>query len=74
MVKAQLIPNMLGFIGVFGMLGISVIVGMTYGPIIGTLSVYGVLPVFILVCSALFRQYTHSAGRKLAQIEASKYL
>jgi hypothetical protein len=74
MVKAQLIPNMLGFIGVFGMLGLSTFVGMVQGPIIGILVVYGVLPVFILICYALFRRYAYSAGRTLAQVEASKYL
>ncbi|MFX1369288.1 MAG: hypothetical protein ACFFAY_11855 [Promethearchaeota archaeon] len=74
MVKAQLIPNMLGFIGVFGMLAISAFVGTTRGLIIGILAAYGVLPVYILLCYILFRQYAHSAGRKLALIEASKYL
>ncbi|NHI82853.1 MAG: hypothetical protein EAX81_00930 [Candidatus Thorarchaeota archaeon] len=73
-VRAQVIPYILGYAGVFGMLGIGTLVGAVQGALIGILSVYIFLPIYAAICYFLFRRYSHSAGVKLAQIEASKYL
>ncbi len=64
--RAQFLPMMLGFVGVFGI----VLVGGFINPIYSYLAA----PAFIGLCYALYRNYSHSAGVKLAQIEASKYL
>ena len=74
MVRAQVVPYILGYAGVFGMLGIGAFVGAIYGILFGVLSVYIFLPLYAALCYFLFRRYSHSAGVKLAQIEASKYL
>ncbi|NHJ13063.1 MAG: hypothetical protein EAX95_05265 [Candidatus Thorarchaeota archaeon] len=73
-VRAQVIPYILGYTGVFGMLGIGAFVGFAQGSTIGILSVYLFLPLYAAICYFLFRRYSYSAGVKLAQIEASKYL
>jgi hypothetical protein len=74
MLRAQLVPYILGYIGVYSMIGAAAFIGGFYGELLGTLSAYAVLGVFSLVCYLLFNRYSRSAGVKLAQIEASKYL
>jgi hypothetical protein len=74
MLRAQLIPYLLGYIGIYSIIGVAALAGGLYGDLLGTLSAYAVLGVFSLVCYLLFNRYSHSAGVKLAQIEASKYL
>jgi hypothetical protein len=64
--KAQLIPNILGFIG------FSIILG--FGAFLGLLYSYVATILFAALCYYLFRNYTHRAGVRLAQIEASEYL
>ena len=66
MLRAQLLPNLIGFMGV----GILLSVGIFVNP----LYTYLILPVFGLICIQIMRSYTKSAGRKLQTIEASKYL
>ncbi|MFW9908568.1 MAG: hypothetical protein ACFFEF_08325 [Candidatus Thorarchaeota archaeon] len=64
--RAQIIPMMLGFGGVFGIILAGVFLNPFYA--------YIAVPVFVILCFALFNHYTRSAGIKLAQLEASKYL
>ncbi|RDE12286.1 MAG: hypothetical protein C4K49_10435, partial [Candidatus Thorarchaeota archaeon] len=64
--RAQLLPNLLGYTGVFSML----LAGMLIHPLFS----YLILPVFCLACLQIMRTFAHSAGLKLAQIESSKYL
>jgi len=66
MLRASLIPMMLGFSGIIGI----VLLGEFLNPIFS----YMVMPLFAGICYALFNHYSRSAGRKLATIEASKYL
>ncbi|MDF1541100.1 MAG: hypothetical protein P1Q69_19540, partial [Candidatus Thorarchaeota archaeon] len=66
MLRASLIPMLLGFSGILGI----VIVGELLHPIVSYLAV----PLFAGLCYALFNHYSRSAGRKLATIEASEYL
>ncbi len=74
MLRAQLVPYLLGYIGIYSIIGVAALAGGFYGDLLGALSAYAVLGVFSLVCYLLFNRYSHSAGVKLAQIEASKYL
>ncbi len=64
--RAQLIPNLLGYTGVFAIL----LAGMLIHPLYS----YLILPVFCLACLQIMRAFAHGAGVKLAQIESSKYL
>ncbi|MFW9967425.1 MAG: hypothetical protein ACFFEA_09750 [Candidatus Thorarchaeota archaeon] len=74
MLRAQLVPYLLGYIGIYSIIGVAALAGGLYGSLIGALSAYAVLGIFSLVCYLIFNRYSHSAGVKLAQIEASKYL
>jgi hypothetical protein len=64
--KAQFIPNILGFTGLSVIIGIGVFLGLLYS--------YAATALFAALCFHIFRNYTHSAGVRLAQIEASDYL
>ncbi|MFW9788330.1 MAG: hypothetical protein ACFFE2_07370 [Candidatus Thorarchaeota archaeon] len=64
--RAQLIPNLIGF------MGLSVILGL--GIFLGPLYAYLAIGPFVLVCLSLSRHYARSAGKKLTQKEASDYL
>jgi len=64
--RAQLIPNLLGYTGVSAIF----LAGMLIHPLYS----YLILPVFCLACLQIMRVFAHSAGVKLAQIESSKYL
>jgi len=64
--RAQLVPNMIGFIAV----GVIIALGIVAGPLLS----YAALPFYYLGCLGLTRHYARAAGRKLAQIEASQYL
>jgi hypothetical protein len=66
MLRAGLMPYILGYGGVFLMLAL----GTFFNPLYS----YLVLPVFSVVCLQVLRSYAHGAGMKLAQIEATKYL
>jgi hypothetical protein len=74
MLRAQLVPYLLGYIGVYSIIGVAALVGGIYGDLFGALSAYAVLGVFSVVCYLIFNRYSRSAGIKLAQVEASKYL
>lgn len=74
MLRAQLLPYILGYIGVYSIIGVAALASGIYGELVGTLSAYAILAVFSAVCYALFKRYSNSAGVKLAQIEATKYL
>ncbi len=64
--RAQFLPMILGFVGVFSIL----LSGIFLNPIVS----YLVAPVYMAVCYSIYRSYSRSAGIKLAQIEASDYL
>jgi hypothetical protein len=64
--KAQFIPNILGFVGFSLIIGIGLLFGILFSFVSTVL--------FAILCYHLFRRYTHSAGVRLAQIEASDYL
>lgn len=64
--KAQFIPNIIGFTGLSIIIGLSVFLGVLFS--------YAATVLFAVVCFHIFRTYTHSAGVRLAQIEASEYL
>jgi hypothetical protein len=66
MARAHLLPNMIGFIGIGGILGL----GIFFSPLYS----YLVVPVFALVCVQIMRSYIGKSGRKLQTIEASEYL
>jgi hypothetical protein len=66
MVRAQLLPNILGFAGLGSMLAL----GLFFGPIYTYLTV----PLFALLCVQLMRSYTGKAGRKLQTIELTEYM
>lgn len=66
MVRAQLLPNFIGFIGI----GLILFVGIFMNPIYA----YILVPLFGLLCVQIMKSYTKSAGRTLQTIEASKYL
>jgi hypothetical protein len=64
--RAQLLPNLLGFTGLSAILGL--------GLFLGPLFAYAALLPFGAICLGLSRHYARSAGDKLTRIEASKYL
>lgn len=64
--RAQFLPMILGFAGVFAVL----LVGIFLNPLLSYLAA----PAFMAVCYIIYRNYSRSAGIKLAQIEATKYL
>ena len=66
MARAQLLPNVIGFVGLGSMLAL--------GTFLNPLYTYLAIPLFGLFCIYLMRSYTRSAGRKLQTIEASDYL
>ena len=66
MIRAQLLPNIIGFIGI-GIL-------LSLGVFINILFTYLGVPVFGLLCIQLMRSYTNKAGRALQKIESSSYL
>jgi hypothetical protein len=66
MLRAQLLPNMLGFIGLSIVLGL----GLFLGPLF---SYVAVVP-FGILCLGLSRHYARSAGIKLTKKEATDYL
>lgn len=74
MLRAQLVPYLLGYIGIYSIIGVAAFGGGLYGEMLGTLSAYAVLGVLSVVCYYIFNRYSHSAGVKLAQVEATKYL
>ncbi len=65
-IRASLVPYAIGYVGVFGMILAGVFFGILY--------TYAILPVFVLFCWWLTTHYTRSAGLKMAQIDATKYL
>ncbi len=66
MLRAQLLPNLVGFAGLSAVLGL--------GIFLGPLFAYAALLPFGYICLSLSRHYARSAGRKLAEKEASDYL
>ena len=64
--RAQLIPNMLGFAGLSAVLGL--------GIFLGPLFAYAAILPFGFICLSLSRHYARSAGIKLTEKEASDYL
>jgi hypothetical protein len=66
MLRAQLVPNLIGFTG------LSIVMGL--GVFFGPLFAYVALVPFSLICLSLSRHYARSAGRRLTQKEASDYL
>lgn len=66
MLRAQLLPNMIGLLGLTAVLSAGVFVHPIYG--------YGALIAFCALCYRLFRNYSSSAGRRLMTIEATAYL
>ncbi len=64
--RAQLLPNILGFTGLSAILGL--------GLFLGPLFAYAALLPFGVICLGLSRHYARSAGDKLTRIEASDYL
>ncbi|MFX1559862.1 MAG: hypothetical protein ACFFBL_04695 [Promethearchaeota archaeon] len=64
--RAQLLPNLIGFAGLSAILGL--------GLLLGPLFAYAALLPFGVICLGLSRHYARSAGVRLTQIEASKYL
>jgi len=74
MLRAQLVPYVVGYVGIYSMVGVGILVTTLYGAAIGLVAAYAILGLFGLVCYSLYNHYSHSAGIKLAQIEASKYL
>lgn len=66
MLRAQLLPNLLGFAGLSSILGLGVFLGPLFS--------YVALVPFGIICLKLSRHYARSAGIKLTQKEASDYL
>lgn len=66
MLRAQLLPNMLGFAGLSAVLGL--------GIFLGPLFAYAALLPFGFICLNLSRHYARSAGVRLTEKEASDYL
>ena len=64
--RAQLLPNILGFAGLSAILGL--------GLFLGPLFAYAAVVPFGFICLRLSRHYARSAGIKLTQKEASDYL
>ena len=66
MARTFLLPNLLGFSGIGGML----VLGMVFNP----LYTYLTVPLFVLICIQIMRSYVGKAGRKLQTIEATEYM
>lgn len=66
MLRAQLLPNLIGFTGLSAVLGL--------GLFLNPLFAYIALLPFGFIFLSLSRHYARSAGNKLTQIEASEYL
>ena len=66
MLRAQLLPNLLGFAGLSAVLGL--------GIFLGPLFAYAAILPFGYICLSLSRHYARSAGDRLTQKEASDYL
>jgi hypothetical protein len=66
MLRAHLLPNLIGFMGLSAILG----VGFFMNPLYSYLAVL----VFGLLCLRIAKHYARSAGNKLSEIEASDYL
>lgn len=64
--RAQLLPNLLGFTGLSAVLGL--------GLFLGPLFAYVAVAPFGMICLSLSRHYAKSAGIKLTKKEASDYL
>ena len=64
--RAQLLPNIIGFTGLSTILGL--------GLFLGPLFAYAALLPFGVICLGISRHYGRSAGNRLTQIEASDYL
>jgi hypothetical protein len=66
MLRAQLLPNILGFAGFSAILGL--------GFFLGPLFAYAALLPFGVICLGISRNYARSAGIKLTQKETTDYL
>jgi len=66
MLRAQLMPNIIGLLGLTSVLGLGLFLGPLYG--------YVALAVFCLISYRLFSRYSQSAGIRLSRIEATEYL
>jgi hypothetical protein len=66
MLRAQLLPNLVGFTGLSSILGL--------GIFLGPLFAYLALIPFGVICLNISRHYARSAGMRLTQKEASDYL
>ena len=66
LVRALILPLLLGYVGIFGMISIGLTMNVLY--------TYLALPGFALICYLLFRRNTRLAGLKLAKLDASEYL
>ncbi|MGY5864880.1 MAG: hypothetical protein RTV41_09770 [Candidatus Thorarchaeota archaeon] len=66
MLRAHLLPNLIGFGGLSAILG----VGLYLNPLYSYIAVL----LFGLLCFRLAKHYARSAGNKLSEIEASDYL
>ncbi|MHA2045619.1 MAG: hypothetical protein ACW99G_12550 [Candidatus Thorarchaeota archaeon] len=66
MLRAHLLPNLIGFGGLSAILGIGVFLNPLYS--------YIAVLLFGLLCFRIAKHYARSAGNKLSEIEASDYL
>ncbi|MFW9768943.1 MAG: hypothetical protein ACFFEM_08980, partial [Candidatus Thorarchaeota archaeon] len=66
MLRAHLLPNFIGFVGLSAILGIGLFTNPLYS--------YIAVLLFGLLCFQIARHYARSAGNKLSEIEASEYL
>jgi hypothetical protein len=66
MARTFLLPNLLGFSGIGGMLAF----GMFFNP----LYTYLMVPLFVLICIQIMRSYVGKTGRKIQTIEATEYM
>jgi hypothetical protein len=66
MARTFLLPNILGFSGIGGMIALGLFLHPLY--------TYLAVPLFALICIQIMRSYIRKAGRKLQTIEATEYL
>lgn len=66
MIRAHLLPNLIGFTG----LGLMLAQGIFFSP----LYTYLTVPLFALICVQIMRSYVGKTGRKLQTIEATEYM
>ena len=66
MARTFLVPNLLGFAGIGGMIAL----GTFFNP----LYTYLAVPLFAFICIQIMRSYVGKAGRKLQTIEATEYM